>query len=171
MGQATPVSFLRATSLPADGHLPSLAVRAGYEAMAGILGYDAATVITDGLSSDVSGNALTHPDLMANVGVQYTMEVGNFDLTARLDYYYQSEYYARIFNLSYDELESWSEMNAQITLQPGGSDDWSVAIYGQNITDEQNIMSLGLGSAAVGFTRGIAAREPRVWGLRVSYSM
>ena len=171
MGQATPVSFLSATSLPADGHLPSLAVRAGYEAMAGILGYDAATVITDGLSSDVSGNALTHPDLMANIGVQYTMEIGDFDLTTRLDYYYQSEYYARIFNLSYDELESWSEMNAQITLQPAGSDDWSVAIYGQNITDEQNIMSLGLGSAAVGFTRGIAAREPRVWGLRVSYSM
>jgi outer membrane receptor protein involved in Fe transport len=171
LGQPTPVSFLSTTSLPAEGHLPSLAVRAGYEAMAAALGYNPADVITDGLDSDVGGNSLTHPDLMANIGVQYTMPVGNFDVTARLDYYYQSEYYARIFNLSYDELESWSEMNAQITLQPQGSDKWSVIVYGQNITDEQNIMSLGLGSAAVGFTRGIAAREPRVYGVRLSYSL
>jgi outer membrane receptor protein involved in Fe transport len=171
LGQPTPVSFLSATSLPAEGHLPSLAVRAGYEAMAAALGYNPADVITDGLDSDVGGNSLTHPDIMANIGVQYTLPVGNFDVTARLDYYYQSEYYARIFNLSYDELESWSEMNAQITLQPQGSDKWSVIVYGQNITDEQNIMSLGLGSAAVGFTRGIAAREPRVYGVRLSYSL
>lgn len=171
LGQPTPVSFLSTTSLPAEGHLPSLAVRAGYEAMAAALGYNPADVITDGLDSDVGGNSLTHPDLMANIGVQYTMPLGNFDVTARLDYYYQSEYYARIFNLSYDELESWSEMNAQITLQPQGSDKWSVIVYGQNITDEQNIMSLGLGSAAVGFTRGIAAREPRVYGVRLSYSL
>ena len=171
MGEPTPVSFLTASSLPTAGHLPSLAVRAGYEAMATALGYDAATVITDGLNTDIGGNSLTHPDLMANVGVQYTMPMGNFDVTARLDYYYQSEFYGRIFNLSYDELESWSEMNAQITIRPQDSETWTVAIYGQNITDEQNIMSLGLGSAAVGFTRGIAAREPRVFGVRLSYSL
>ncbi len=53
-------------------------------------------------------------------------------------------------------------MNAQITLQPQGSDKWSVIVYGQNITDEQNAMSLGLCSVAIGFRRGIAAREPRV---------
>ncbi len=83
LGQPTPVSFLSATSLPAEGHLPSLAVRAGYEAMAAALGYNPADVITDGLDSDVGGNSLTHPDLMANIGVQYAMPVGNFDVTAR----------------------------------------------------------------------------------------
>ena len=171
MGEPTPVSFLTPISLPTAGHLPSLAVRAGYEAMATALGYDAATVITDGLNSDISGNSLTHPDLMANLGVQYTLPMGNLNVTARLDYYYQSEFYGRIYNLSYDELESWSEMNAQITIRPQDSETWTVAIYGQNITDEQNIMSLGLGSAAVGFTRGIAAREPRIFGVRLSYSL
>ena len=171
MGEPTPVSYLTASSQPDAGHLPSLAVRAGYEAMATALGYDPAAVITDGLNSDVGGNSLTHPDLMANVGVQYTMPMGNLDVTARLDYYYQSEFYSRIFNLSYDELASWSEMNAQITIRPQDSETWTVAIYGQNITDEQNIMSLGLGSAAVGFTRGIAAREPRVFGVRLSYAI
>ena len=171
MGEPTPVSYLTASSQPDAGHLPSLAVRAGYEAMASALGYDPAAVITDGLNSDVGGNSLTHPDLMANVGVQYTMPMGNLDVTARLDYYYQSEFYSRIFNLSYDELASWSEMNAQITIRPQDSETWTVAIYGQNITDEQNIMSLGLGSAAVGFTRGIAAREPRIFGVRLSYTI
>ena len=171
MGEPTPVSYLTASSQPDAGHLPSLAVRAGYEAMATALGYDPAAVITDGLNSDVGGNSLTHPDLMANVGVQYTMPMGNLDVTARLDYYYQSEFYSRIFNLSYDELASWSEMNAQITIRPQDSETWTVAIYGQNITDEQNIMSLGLGSAAVGFTRGIAAREPRIFGVRLSYAI
>lgn len=169
MGQPTPVSFLTPNSLPDAGHLPSLAVRAGYEAMATTLGYDAPTVITDGLNSNIGGNSLTHPDLMANVGVQYTMPMGRLDVTARLDYYYQSEFYSRIFNLTYDEMDSWSEMNAQITVRPQDSDTWSIQIYGQNVTDEQNIMGLGLGSAAVGFTRGIAAREPRVFGMRLSY--
>ena len=36
----------------------------------------------------------------------------------------------------------------------------------KTITNAENIESLGLGSAAVGFTRGINAREPRVWGMR-----
>ena len=46
------------------------------------------------------------------------------------------------------------------------ADDWFVQLYAQNLTDQENIESLGLGSAAVGFTRGINAREPRVWGMR-----
>jgi len=138
----------------------------GYQAMAGMLGFNPAEVIKSGLPTDLSGNQLLHPDHTLTAGAQYVMSAGPVDVTFRLDGYYRSKRYTRIFNLDYDEIPGWHEYNAQITLSPADADDWFVQIYGQNITNAENIESLGLGSAAVGFTRGINAREPRVWGMR-----
>jgi len=162
-GADTPVSF----GTPAAGHLPSFIMSMpGYQAMAGMLGFNPAEVIKSGLPTDLSGNSLLHPDHTLTIGGQYVMNAGPIDVTFRLDGYYRSKRFTRIFNLPYDEIPGWHEYNAQITLTPADVDDWFVQIYGQNITNAENIESLGLGSAAVGFTRGINAREPRVWGMR-----
>ena len=174
LGQPTPVSYLvPALGLtPAEGHLPSLADRSALGTMAQLHGFNlnpAAPDIQDGLDSDLSGNQLVHPDVMANVGLGYELDAGPVMVNFRLDYYYQGSRYVRIFNLPSDKLDPWNELSAQITVTPSDK-AWFVSFYGQNITDEENIDFMGLGSSAVGNTRGIAARERARYGVRAGYN-
>ena len=162
-GGDTPVSF----GTPAAGHLPSFIMSMpGYQAMAGIVGFNPSEVIKSGLPTNLKGNSLLHPTHTFTTGTQYVVNAGPLDITFRLDGYYRSSRYTRIFNLGYDKIPGWKEFNAQITFSPADADDWFVQLYAQNLTDQENIESLGLGSAAVGFTRGINAREPKVYGMR-----
>ena len=173
-GLPTPVSFLQTGLVP--GHLPSLAVRSYYEqymvpAVCALLGCNPADVISDGLLSDISGNQLTHPELMANVGVQYTLNTSDYNIDFRLDAYTQGERYTSLFNLEFDKVESWTELNAQISITPVNEDsNWRIDIYGQNITDEINVMHIGEATAPLGFSKAIWARPQATYGMRLSYN-
>ena len=146
-GEPTPVSFLPNV---APGHLPSLtASRDLYSqymvsTACSILGCNPADAIKDGLLSDIGGNTLTHPELSMNLGVQYTMITENYNVNFRLDAYKQDERYTTLFDLEWDKVPAWTEYNAMISITPAVSDpNWRIDIYGQNITDEQNIMHIG----------------------------
>tara|TARA_B100001778_G_C18601116_1_gene637286 strand:- start:14 stop:2923 length:2910 start_codon:yes stop_codon:yes gene_type:complete len=171
-GQPTPVSFLQTGVAP--GHLPSLAVRQYYEIMASIvcaqLGCSVSDIIMDGRMSDIGGNQLTHPELMANVGVQYTLNTSDYNVDFRLDAYTQGERYTSLFNLAFDKVESWTELNALISITPVEEDsNWRIDIYGQNITDEINVMHIGEATAPLGFAKQIFARPQATYGIRLSY--
>ena len=166
-GELTPVSYLLPSLgiFPAEGHLPSLADRAGYAAMIQSLGYDLNSVWGEGQETDLSGNSLTHPEYTLSVGAQYQHTYNDLNITYRADVYHQASRYTRIFNLDYDEIPSWTELNLQVTLAPLDN-SWYVQIYGQNVGDEQNLLSVGQNSSAVGLTRPLAAREPERYGMR-----
>ena len=171
-GQPTPVSFLQTGVTP--GHLPSLAVRQYYEIMASIicaqLGCSVSDIIMDGRMSDIGGNQLTHPELMANVGVQYTLNTSDYNVDFRLDAYTQGERYTSLFNLDFDKVESWTELNALISITPVEEDaNWRIDIYGQNITDEINVMHIGEATAPLGMAKQIFARPQATYGIRLSY--
>ena len=170
-GQPTPVSYLLPSAgvFPAAGHLPSLADRAGYAAMIQTLGYDLTSVWGEGQESDLSGNSLTHPEYTMSVGAQYQHTYNDLNITYRADVYYQGERYVRIFNLDYDEIPSWTELNLQLTIAPLDN-SWYVQVYGQNVGDEQNLLSIGQDSSAVGLTRPLAAREPERYGMRFGFN-
>ena len=171
-GVPTPVSFLQ-TGVAA-GHLPSLAVRQYYEIMASIvcasLGCSASDVVMDGRLSDIGGNSLTHPELMANIGVQYTLSTSAYNVDFRLDAYHQGERSTSLFNLAWDKVDPWTELNALIAITPNDEDaNWRVDIYGQNITDELNVMNVGDATAPLGMSKSIWARPQATYGIRLSY--
>ena len=173
-GQPTPVSFLPNVT---PGHLPSLtASRDLYSSVmvntaCAILGCNPADVIQDGLLSDISGNTLTHPELSMNLGIQYTMITENYNVNFRLDAYKQDERYTSLFDLEWDKVPSWTEYNALISITPSVDDPkWRVDIYGQNITDEKNIMHIGEATAPLGFNKNIWAREQATYGVRWTYN-
>ena len=140
-------------------------------AVCALLGCNPADVISDGLLSDISGNQLTHPELMANVGVQYTLNTSDYNIDFRLDAYTQGERYTSLFNLEFDKVESWTELNAQISITPVNEDsNWRIDIYGQNITDEINVMHIGEATAPLGFSKAIWARPQATYGMRLSYN-
>ena len=173
-GEPTPVSFLPNVS---PGHLPSLtASRDLYSqymvsTACSILGCNPADAIKDGLLSDIGGNTLTHPELSMNLGVQYTMITENYNVNFRLDAYKQDERYTTLFDLEWDKVPAWTEYNAMISITPAVSDpNWRIDIYGQNITDEQNIMHIGEATAPLGFNKSIWAREQSTYGVKWTYN-
>ena len=173
-GQPTPVSFLPNVT---PGHLPSLTASRDLYAQymvstaCSILGCNPADAIKDGLLSDIGGNSLTHPELSMNVGVQYTMTTENYNVNFRLDAYKQDERYTTLFDLEWDKVPSWTEYNAMISITPSIDDPkWRIDIYGQNITDEQNIMHIGEATAPLGFNKSIWAREQATYGVRWTYN-
>ena len=173
-GVPTPVSFLPNVT---PGHLPSLtATRNLYSSVmvgtaCSILGCNPADVIKDGLLSDISGNQLTHPDYMANLGIQYTMTTETYRVNFRLDAYKQGERYTSLFNLGWDKVDPWTEYNALISITPATADgNWRVDIYGQNITDEENVTNIGDATAPLGFNKSIWARPQATYGVKWTYN-
>ena len=173
-GVPTPVSFLPNVT---PGHLPSLtAARTLYSSVmvntaCSILGCNPADVIKDGLLSDISGNQLTHPDYMANLGIQYTMTTEMYKVNFRLDAYKQGERYTSLFNLGWDKVDPWTEYNALISITPATADgNWRVDIYGQNITDEENVTNIGDATAPLGFNKNIYARPQATYGVKWTYN-
>jgi outer membrane receptor protein involved in Fe transport len=173
-GVPTPVSFLPNVT---PGHLPSLtAARSLYSSVmvgtaCSLIGCNPADVIKDGLLSDISGNQLTHPDYMANLGIQYTMTTEMYKVNFRLDAYKQGERYTSLFNLGWDKVDPWTEYNALISITPATADgNWRVDIYGQNITDEENVTNIGDATAPLGFNKNIFARPQATYGVKWTYN-
>ena len=134
------------------------------------LGCSASDVVMDGRLSDISGNSLTHPELMANIGVQYTLSTSAYNVDFRLDAYHQGERSTSLFNLAWDKVDPWTELNALIAITPNDEDaNWRVDIYGQNITDELNVMNVGDATAPLGMSKQIWARPQATYGIRLSY--
>ena len=120
---------------------------------------------SDGVVKDITGNPLQgSPESSFSIGAQYTFRIGSsLELTPRVDYYRQDDMQGRIYNSPIDRIESWDNVNAQITLAP---DDyrWFFKVFVQNLNDDDNITGLYLGAAAVGLSTNVFLMEPRRYG-------
>ena len=119
----------------------------------------------DAVEKDIAGNPLQgSPDTSFSIGAQYTFRIGSsLELTPRVDYYRQSDMQGRIYNSPIDRIESWDNVNAQITLAP---DDyrWFFKVFVQHLNDDNNITGLYLDAAAVGLSTNVFLMEPRRYG-------
>ena len=100
----------------------------------------------------------------------YTFRIGiKLELTPRVDYYWQDDSQARIYNSPIDRIESWSNVNAQIRLAP---DDgrWYFKVFVQNANDDDNITGMYLDAAAVGLSTNVFILEPRRYGATFGFS-
>jgi hypothetical protein len=86
-----------------------------------------------------------------------------------VDYYWQDDSQARIYNSPIDRIESWSNVNAQITLAPSDS-RWYFKIFVQNASDDDNITGMYLDAAAVGLSTNVFILEPRRYGATFGFS-
>ncbi len=120
---------------------------------------------TDAVETDITGNPLQgSPESSFSIGAQYTFRIGSsLELTPRVDYYRQSDMQGRIYNSPIDRIESWDNVNAQITLAP---DDyrWFFKVFVQNLNDDNNITGMYLDAAAVGLSTNVFLMEPRRYG-------
>ncbi len=127
----------------------------------------------DGEATNLDGNALPGtPDTTFNFGAEYTWEglfYGSFDLRIRGDYYYQADAYSRIWNTQRDVLESWDNVNLSLQLI-NTENDWSLEVFGKNITDEDVITGAYLTDDSSGLFTNVFLNEPATYGVTISKS-
>ena len=85
-----------------------------------------------------------------------------------LMYYWQDEFYSRIFNTANDTMESWDVWNANAMLT-SANDDWYAEVYVRNIKDDDNRTGQYLQDAAVGLYTSYQLLEPRTYGVTLGY--
>lgn len=125
----------------------------------------------EGVGKDLDGNSLPGtPETTFNFGAEYTWEGvfdGNFDLRIRGDYYYQADAFSRVWNTPRDRLESWDNINLSLQLM-NTENDWSVEVFGKNITDEDVITGAYLTDDSSGLFTNVFLNEPATYGVTVS---
>ena len=122
----------------------------------------------EGVPVDLDGNSLPNaPDHTLRFGVAYTFQVGQGDLTARWDAYWQSDSYAREFNTVGDEIDSWMQHNASLIYERQG---WTAKAWVRNVANDDNVTGKYLTSDTSGFFRNYFVTEPRIFGVSLRYS-
>jgi outer membrane receptor protein involved in Fe transport len=125
---------------------------------------------SNGLPFNLGGNQLPNaPEHTIHLGVAYTFNLSYGDLTARWDYYWQDDSYAREFNSRGDQIDSWDQHNASLELR-STDQRWIVRAWVRNIQDEDNVTGKYLTSDTSGFYRNYFLTDPRIYGASVRYS-
>jgi len=126
---------------------------------------------TDGDAKDLDGNSMPGaPESTINFGAEYTWEpsaFGNWGMTARADFYRQSDSFSRVYNTGRDELSSWENLNVSIALFNDES-GLRVEAFGKNVANEQVITGAYLTDDSSGLFTNIFLTEPRTYGVSVS---
>lgn len=127
---------------------------------------------SDGQNSSIDGNSLPNsPEHTFHLGVAYTWDIAPImgALTARWDYYWQDDSYAREFNTRGDSIDSWDQHNASLIYESNDG-RWSARAWIRNIEDEDNVTGKYLTADTSGFYRNYFLTEPRVYGASVRYN-
>lgn len=120
--------------------------------------------LSGGLEQNLTGNEMPYPDLTMSMGIAYTFQTNNLEVTPRLDYYYQSEAYSSVFNIETMKIKAWDEINFSLVIVPTDA-DWNIRFWAQNLTDDRNVTGSGVGNSSVGHTTGVFVREGRSFGM------
>ncbi|HSG87792.1 MAG TPA: TonB-dependent receptor [Pseudomonadales bacterium] len=124
------------------------------------------TLTPVGIAADLSGNQLPgSPEFSVKMGVQYSFYFGNgMELVPRLDYYWQDEFYYRVYNSRQDKIDSWDVVNASMTLY-GGEGSWYVEGFVKNLMDEDYITGGYFTDYSSGNFTNVFVLEPQTYGL------
>jgi outer membrane receptor protein involved in Fe transport len=127
--------------------------------------------ITDGIQMDLAGNRLQNsPELTVSLGAQYNMDMGETgDLALRVDYYWQDEMYARVFNLPIDKIDAWDVWNAQATFTTR-DERWIARAFVKNIGDENHLVGMYVTDPSSGMFTNVFTIEPRTYGVALAYN-
>jgi outer membrane receptor protein involved in Fe transport len=123
---------------------------------------------SDGIARNLEGNRLPNtPEWTVSLGGQYSFPlVADWVATGRVDFYYQADSFARIFNGRNDELDSYTQWNASMRFENDG-DGWYANLFVKNIADEDVITDYYLTDQSSGLFTNAFLLEPRTFGVSV----
>lgn len=147
----------------------------------GSLGLLDTEVRSDFLSSDPSrggaffqlqGNTLPNaPERTLKLAAEYTFNGGsNWTVRPRVDFYSQTGFFSREFNVPADRVDGWEQLDLSVQLALKDR-DWNLTAFVKNVTNNDDITFLEVNSNLVGSFRSAFLIDPRIYGvaLRVGF--
>jgi iron complex outermembrane receptor protein len=99
--------------------------------------------------AEVGKEVTNVPDVTANLLGTFSIPIGNNALDLSLNYRYQSSmYYTFLQDSARDESSSYSFLNARAAFAFGQNQEYNVAVWGNNLTEEFACSSMIWGPAA-----------------------
>ena len=118
-----------------------------------------------GSELNVAGNTLARaPEVTANLTARYSFTAGSMGGSASLNYSYRDEQFFNPDNRENSRQEGYGLVNASLDLDL--SDQWSVAVWGRNLTDEVYRGMRGVSFLGVPFSLYM---QPRTYGIEAIF--
>ncbi len=126
--------------------------------------------VVGGVDQDLQGNELPGaPSFKVAGGVQYTWDLGGWQITPRADAFYQNEFFTNVFNTEQDQVSGYAYVNTQVKFQPRDA-QWSLRFFMQNVTNNESITgTFDVGQGAGNF-QNLFYLEPRRWGFGANFN-
>ncbi len=133
--------------------------------------YTAVDGLRGGASFDLSGgNLQSAPEWSASLGLQFDTDIENWgSITARGEYNFQDEMSFSPFG---DDLRSQGSnyrVNLHVAFESADG-RWSMAVFGNNITDERAARFLFISPPTAGLLKSEYLHSPRTYGASLGYS-
>jgi iron complex outermembrane receptor protein len=124
-----------------------------------------------GLQTDLAGKEFPNaPEWTASVGVQYLKSFSKSAyVLARLDYYWQSKFYGRIFNDGADEVDVWNVLNAFLQLGSSEAQSYYIRFSASNLLNKEFTTGMKLRGRNEGLGTELFSLEPRSFKATVGY--
>ncbi len=114
---------------------------------------------------NAGGNTLPRaPDVTASLTAHYQFTAGSMDGNASLNYTRRGEQYFNPDNRENSRQAGYSLLNASLDLQI--NENWSVGLWGQNLTDEVYRGMRGVSFLGIPFSLYM---QPRTYGVEAAY--
>lgn len=115
----------------------------------------------------LDGNRLPYtPEHKVSLNLMYRWPFERGELVASGSYVWRGETHYSVFNDPRALADSYGKTDVKLTWL---ADDYSIALYGRNITDEMLVTNIALGSGnnTYGFGKAISVSDPRLYGIEV----
>ena len=122
-------------------------------------------LVNSGLEQSIKGNPMPFSDISLSLGIAYTFQTDNLEVTPRMDYYYRGDAPQNVFNIQQNKVPAWDEINFRLNIVPTDG-NWRIVFYGQNLTDERNVTATGITNSSTSHTNTVFVREPRSFGFQ-----
>jgi outer membrane receptor protein involved in Fe transport len=120
----------------------------------------------------LQGNQLPNaPRRTLKLAADYTIAAGgDWTVRPRVDFYSQSGFFSREFNVGADRVGSWQQVDASIQIA-NQERDWALTLFVKNLLNDDDITFLEANSNLVGSFRSAFLLDPRIFGatLRVGF--
>ncbi len=116
----------------------------------------------------IKGNELPNaPRRTLKLAAEYSIPVtGSWTLVPRVDFYSQTGFFSREFNVPADRVGSWEQLDLQLQVV-NDARDLAVIFYVKNVQNNDDITFLETNSNLVGSFRSAFLLDPRVYGVNV----
>jgi outer membrane receptor protein involved in Fe transport len=125
--------------------------------------------VFDGFPKKLKGRELPNaPEWSIKVGAQYTIPLAGWELTPRVDFYWQAEMFGRFYNDKKDLIDSWEQLDASVRFaKPDGP--WSFEVWAKNLQGNDDITGHYFTDPTSANFTNLFILEPRTFGGTVRY--